>query len=168
MTLVLVLALATASCTAASGSMPPPRDGRSGLQGAGTFEGRQIAVAEGLPQLVVGDCDPVDGPDDDVCVIADTIDGRLFVLTFENPAALVEGAVLPVEDPACTQQGCEAVTDVALVSVKLETGRPVRATAGTVRVERVVPFLNYAASFSLDLGDSGAFNGQMDVVPRPE
>ncbi len=165
--LVLLLA-ATTGCTAATGTTPVARDGRSGLQGAGTFQGRQIAVATGLPQLLVGDCDPIDGPDADVCVIAETIDGRTVVLTFENPAALTDGAILPVEDRACEQASCDDVTDVAIVSLKLDTGRPVRAVDGTVRVRRVVPNLNYAAELSLALADGGAFSGQMDVVPRPE
>lgn len=160
--------LGLAACTATSASLPAAREGRSGLQGTGTIDGKQVAVATGLPQLLVGDCDPLDGRDSDVCVIADTIDGRQFVLAFENPAALVEGAVLPVVDPGCEPEACEELTDVAIVTVKLDTDRSVRATGGTVRVRRVVTNLNYAADLSLSLPGGDAFNGQMDVVPRPE
>lgn len=160
--------LGTAACTAAAETTIQPRDGRSGLQGTGTIEGRQVAVATGLPQLVVGDCDPPDGRDDDVCIVADTIDGRLFVLAFENPAVLVPGETLPVSTTPCADpEACDAVDDGVVVTVKLEADAPLRATGGTVTVEAVEPFTNYVGSIALTLPD-GRFNGSFDVVPRPE
>lgn len=157
-----------AGCTADAEGMPPARDGRSGLQATGTIEGRQVAVGRGLPQLVVGDCDPIDGPDSDVCIITDTIDGRLLVLALENPDALVEGETIAVGDPSCaTPAACDAVTDVAIVTVKLDTDDPVRATGGTLRMTRILEFRNYVGELSLDLPD-GRLNGTFDVVPRPE
>lgn len=155
-------------CAADAEGLPPARDGRSGLQATGTVEGRQVAVGRGLPELVVGDCDPIDGRDDDVCVITDTIDGRLLVLAFENPAVLTEGAVLDVGDPACgAPAACDEVTDVAIVTLKFETDDPIRATGGTVRMGQVLPFRNYVGEFAVDLPD-GRLNGSFDVVPRPE
>lgn len=166
--MVAGVALLAAACTAGARDQPPPRDGRSGLQGSGTIDGRQVAVGRGLPELVVGDCDPADGRDDDVCIITDTIDGRLLVLTIENPAVLVEGETLPVVDvPCATSQACDAVTEGVVVSVKLDTDAPVRATGGTLRLDRVEPFRNYAGAVSLQLPD-GSFTGDFDVVPRPD
>jgi hypothetical protein len=166
----VLVALLVAGCGGArvGDGTVQPRGGRSGLQGTGTLEGRQVAVAQGLPDLVVGDCDPRDGADQDVCIITDTVDGRLFVLAFENPQVLVEGVTLAVADPGCgTPAACDAVTEVAVVSVKLDTDDPVIATGGSVRVTRVEPFTNYAGELTLQL-PTGAFSGSFDVVPRPD
>lgn len=157
-----------AGCTSSSATVVQPRDGRSGLQGTGTLDGRQVAVAQGLPELVVGDCDPIDGDDADVCIISDTVDGRTFVLTVENPDVLESGADLPVGAPECaTPEACDQVTDVAIISLKLGTDDAVRATGGRLRVERVEPFANYVGEVSLEL-PGGRFSGSFDVVPRPE
>lgn len=164
----VLVAVLLAGCTASSATAVQPRDGRSGLQGTGTLDGRQVAVAQGLPELLVGDCDPLDRNDDDVCVITDTVDGRSFVLTVENPAVLVTGADLPVADPDCrSPAACDQVTDSAVVSIKLGTDRAVRATDGRLRMTRVEPFANYAGEVSLEL-PNGRFSGSFDVVPRPE
>jgi len=165
--LAAALGVLLAGCgTAARGVQP--RDGRSGLQGTGTLEGRQVAVGQGAPDLVVGDCDPIDEPDDDVCFVSDTIDGRTFVLTFENPAVLVTGAALPVGGADCTSpRTCDAVADVAVVSLKLGTDDAVRADGGSLTLSRVEPFGNYVGEVILELGDGG-FTGTFDVVPPPE
>jgi len=164
----LALVACTTACTAAAQTTIQPRDGRSGVQGTGTIAGRQVAVATGLPQLLVGDCDPIDGLDDDVCAIADTIDGRLFVLGFENPDVLVPGRTVPVSTAGCGDpEACDAVDDGAVVTVKLETDAPVRATTGTVTVAAVEPFTRYAGEVSLTLPD-GRFRATFDLVPRPE
>jgi hypothetical protein len=164
----LLAAALLSGCAATSATTVQPRDGRSGLQGTGTVAGRQVAVTGGLPELLVGDCDPMDGADDDVCFLTDTIDGRSFVLTVENPAVLAEGAVLDVVDPVCApRSGCDDVTDGAVVSVKLGTDAPLRATGGTLRLSRVEPFANYVGRVNLTLPD-GSFSGTFDVVPRPE
>lgn len=164
----VLAAVAVTACTAGSQDLPPPRDGRSGLHGAGTLDGRQIAVGTGLPQLLVGDCDPVDAPDQDVCFIADTIDGRSFVLTIENPGLLAVGEPLEVADSSCTSpEACDAVRDALIVSLKLEADDPIRATGGTTTMTRVEPFTNYVGEVSLRLPD-GRFSGTFDVIPRPE
>lgn len=167
--MILSAALAAgAGCALGDGELPPAREGRSGLQGTGTLAGRQVAVANGLPELVVGDCDPLDGDDDDLCVITDTIDGRTFVLTVENPRVVVTGAELEVGDAGCGSPGaCDAVDALAVVSIKLETEPPVLASGGSLRLTRVEPFANYVGSINLTL-PSGSFSGTFDIVPRPE
>ena len=182
--LAVVAAVLCAACTSGAAQQPAARDGRSGLQASGTIEGRQVAVSAGLPQLLVGDCDPTDGLDDDVCFITDTIGGGTLVVNIENPAVLeapeegTEAAsengtgpgqerTLPVADPPCgTPADCDAIVDVAIMTVKLGTDPPIRATGGQLRIERLVPFQNYRGSFSLELPD-GRFSGTFDVVPRP-
>lgn len=167
MGVALVLAVLLVGCTASRATEVQPRDGRSGLQGTGTIAGRQVAVAGGLPELLVGDCDPVDERDDDVCIVGDTVDGRTFVLNLENPAVLAEGVELAIADPDCgSPSACDRVTGSALVSVKLDSDEPVRATGGRLRMTRVEPFANYVGEVSLELPD-GRFSGSFDVVPRP-
>ncbi len=163
-----MLAALLVGCSASSATVVQPREGRSGLQGTGTLDGRQVAVAQGLPDLVVGDCDPIDGPDSDVCIISDTIDGRVFVLNVENPNVLEDGADLSVAATDCAAPtACDEVTDAAVVSIKLGTDDAVRATGGRLRMERVEPFANYVGEISLEL-PNGRFTGSFDVVPRPE
>ena len=146
-----------------------PRDGQSGMQLAGAVDDRQIAVNDGLPELVVGDCDPPDGPDTDVCAISRTISGQLFVLSLENPAALRPGVELPVGEAPCgSPKACDAVTDVALVDVQLDTGRRVRAIGGTLQVRAVEEFQRYAAQVGLQLPGGGNLTGFVDLVPRPD
>lgn len=160
--------LLLAGCTASSATTIQPRDGRSGLWGTGTLDGRQVVVTGGLPELLVGDCDPGDGPDRDVCFITSTIDGQSFVLTIQNPDVLVEGAELDVEDPGCGPgDGCDDVAGVAVVTIKLGTEPARRATNGTLRVTTVEPFQRYAGRLNLTL-PNGRFTGTFDVVPRPD
>jgi hypothetical protein len=79
---------------------------------------------------------------------------------------LASGVDLPVAADGCAE-GCDDVTDTAVVSLKLGTDEAVRATEGRLRLERVEPFANYVGEVSLELPD-GSFSGSFDVVPRPE
>ena len=161
-----LVALMLAACGASSANEVQPREGRSGLQGTGTLDGRQIVVGQGLPDLLVGDCDPRDGDDDDVCIVSDTIEGRTFVLNFENPAVLQTGADLPVGQASCSSASCDAVRGSAVVSIKLGIDQAVRAEGGRLRLSRVEPFANYVGEVVLEL-PNGRFSGSFDVVPRP-
>lgn len=167
-TLVLVVVAAAwcAGCWSATAESTQPRDGRAGLQLAGSIAGRQLAVSDGAPRLVVGDCDPDVSGDADVCAIGDDIDGTLVVVVFENPDVLEPGATLPVADPGCTA-GCDDVTDVAVVDVQVGTGERRRAVDGSVEVTEVVPFSRYAGQLRLTL-PSGSVAGSFDLVPRSD
>ncbi len=143
-----------------------PRQGRAGLQLAGTAGGRQLAVSDGAPRLVVGDCDPDPVGDADVCVIADDIDGQLVVVVFENPDVLRAPATVPIVDPGCGG-ACDRVSDGAVVDLQLGTGPRVRARGGSVVLETVQPFAHYAGELRLEL-PSGAASGTFDVVPRSD
>lgn len=164
---VAALAVLLAGCWSAPAQTVQPRDGRAGLQLAGTVGNRQLAVSDGAPRLSVGDCDPASGGDADVCIIADDIDGQLVVVVFENPDLLASGATLPVVDAPCADPGCDDVTDGAVVDLQLGTGERQRATGGSVELSTVAPFRNYVGELRLEL-PSGTVSGAFDVVPRAD
>lgn len=143
------------------------REGRAGLQLSGTLAGRQVAVSDGGPQFVVGDCDPPDGPDEDVCALARDLDGTLFALVFENPVVLWSEAVLGVGATCANPAQCDLVGDRAIVRVQSGTGRRLTATGGEVRMRLVEPGRRYVGVIRLDL-PGGRLSGSFDLVPRPE
>jgi len=146
---------------------PQPRDGRAGLQLAGTVAGSHVAVSDGSPDLIVGDCDVVGGAARDVCVISRDLRGEEVTIVVRNPDVLVEGKTVPVEDPGCAGAACDAVTDVAVVDVRLGEEYQRRATGGALTLTAVEERLHYAGGLRLDLPD-GALSGHFDVVPRPD
>jgi hypothetical protein len=151
-------------------STPPetvqPRDGRAGLQLTGTVAGGQLAVNDGAPDLVVGDCDPDVGGDQDVCAIAAGIGGELVVLVFENPDVLRPATTVAVADPGCGQR-CDDVADVAVVDLQLGTGRRMRAHGGRLVLGEVIPFSRYAGDVRLSFAE-GSAAGSFDLVPRSD
>jgi hypothetical protein len=168
---LMLLAVLLAGCGAVpAGSGPSavrPREGRSGLHLAGVIRGRQIAVSDGLPRLETTDCDPNDGPDQDVCVVSRTIDGMPFVVVFENPAVLEPGTV-PVAPGGCARPiDCDRVPNVAVIDVQAGVRNRVRAQSGSLTLEVVQPGRRYVGSFSLEL-PNGHLDGDFDLVPRPE
>lgn len=163
---VLLLAVLAAGCWSTPTDTVQPRAGRAGLQLTGTVAGRQVAVSDGAPQLRVGDCDPDTTGDDDVCAIADDIDGELVVLVFENPDVLAAGATLPVAAPGCADR-CDDVTDAAVVDVQVGTAPRIRAQGGRVEISEVTPFSRYVGEVRLEL-PSGAVTGSFDLVPRSD
>lgn len=169
--LVVLLAVLLTGCGAEPVGTGPsavrPRDGRSGLQLTGVIAGQQIAVSDGLPRLEANDCDPGDGPDQDVCVISRTIDGTLFVLVFENPAVLRPGT-LPVAPGDCARpEDCDRVTDTAVIDVQIGVSGRTRARGGSLTLTFVEPGQRYVGSLSLQL-PNGRLDGSFDLIPRPE
>lgn len=164
--LVLLLAVWAAGCWPAPGRTVQPRDGRAGLQLSGSVADRQLAVSDGAPQLVVGDCDPDAAGDADLCAIAEDIDGQLVVLVFENPDVLRAPATLPVVDPGCDEH-CDDVTGGVVVDLQLGTGARMRARSGRVVLAVVQPFARYAGEVRLTL-PSGSVAGTFDLVPHED
>jgi len=164
--LVVVLAVLTAGCWSTPEGTVLPRDGRAGLQLTGSIEGRQLAVSDGSPDLRVGDCDPDVTGDDDVCAVAEDINGQLVVLVFENPDVLTPGATLPVADPGCGDR-CDDVTDTAVVDLQLGTRPRMRADGGRLNITEVTPFARYAGDLRLTTS-SGSVSGSFDLVPRSD
>lgn len=161
-----VLALVTACGTGELPQTPQPRDGRAGLQLSGTVAGSQVAVSDGSPDLTVGDCAVVGGAAVDLCVASRDLRGGPVVLTVRNPAALVEGVTVPVEDSDCDGPACDAVTDVAIVDVALGDAVRRRAVGGRLEITVADEGARYAGSLHLDLVD-GDLSGHFDLVPRP-
>lgn len=161
-----VLAL-TACGDSEAGTGASERDHRPGLTLTGTVAGRQVAVRDGAPELVLGDCDPRDSSDDDVCAISQSIGGELFVLVFENPDVLTSGETVPVEGSSCRATACDAITDHAVVDVQFGSDRRIRATGGELRLSTVQPLVYYSGELRLEVG-GGRLSGEFDVLPRDE
>lgn len=106
--------------------------GQDGFQATGRLGGSRVAISSGDPNVTLGDCDPGDGLDEDLCILARTIDGIRVNLVIENPRAMTAGEVLPVRTDACTGGGCDAVRDHAVVDLRVD-GEQRRATGGTLR-----------------------------------
>lgn len=154
----LLPALATAALLlSACPGDPAQRGARSSIDGvqlSGRSEGAQVAVSDGEPEVLYGDCDPGDGPDTDLCMEAFTIDGAPFGLVIETPEALTEGATLAVRSRPC--DGC--------VVVELRRGtRRTLMSAGQLEVLRASD--RYAARFTLRRPPDTALSGTFDVVP---
>ena len=164
---LVLLAVLGAACGDSPDVLPDPRDGRSGLQMSGLLRDRQIAVSVGLPVLNTTDCDVNEGPDRDVCVIAEDINGELLRVIFENPIALQEGAVLPVGSDCRTDAECDEVLDAAVIEFELGDRPRVRAESGTLRLEVVEPGQRYRGDFDVRLPD-GSLSATFDLVPRPD
>lgn len=146
---------------------PQPRNGRAGLQVSGTVAGSQVAVSDGSPDLIVGDCAVVGGAADDVCVVARDLRGGEVTLAVRNPDVLVEGETVPVEDPGCAGSACDDVTDAAVVDVLVGEEYQRRAESGTLTLTAVQEPVHYAGRLRLHLPD-GVLSGHFDVVPRPD
>jgi hypothetical protein len=162
----IVLAVLVAGCWPTPAETVQPREGRAGLQLAGSIAGRQLAVSDGSPRLTVGDCDPDVTGDEDVCAIADSIDGELVVLVFENPDVLQAATTVPVGDPGCGAR-CDAVADVAVVDLQVSTARRMRARGGRLALRDVTPFSRYAGDVRLSFA-AGSVAGSFDLVPRSD
>jgi hypothetical protein len=143
------------------------RDGRPGLTLNGTVEGRQLAVRDGTPELIVGDCDPRTPPDEDVCAISQTIGGDVFVLAVENPDVLTSDATVEVAHSSCRGPECDGISDHAVVDVQVGSGARLRATGGELRLRTIEPYVYYSGSVRLELPD-GRLSGEFDLVPRPD
>ncbi len=165
MAMSALLALAIAGCgSGASLGSQQPRDARAGIQVAGTLNGAQFSLSDGDPRVLIGDCDPNDGRDNDICAVANDLTGAQFVLVFENPSALTQGETVPVVDVACAPQACDTVRDGAVVDVQTGASGRIRATGGSVEFEVIEPLLRYRGTARLELPD-GNLSATFDLVP---
>lgn len=138
--------------------------GTDGVQATGRLDGQRIAISSGDPEVVLGDCDPGDGMDRDLCTNVRTIDGVTLNIVIENPDGVVAaGEAVPVRAHACTATACDDVTDVAVVDVRI-AGTQERATGGTLAItdleERGV------GRFDLRFPDGDTLVGTFDVRLR--
>lgn len=168
---VLLAVVVLASCGTGDASrsiQQQPRDGRAGVQLSGTVAGSQVAVSDGSPRLIVGDCLVVGGAAEDVCFVSRDLRGQPVVLAFRNPHVLAEGERVPISDPGCaTPAACTEVTGVAVVDVLVGEDIDQRAVGGALTLAVVQESVRYAGEVRLDLPE-GRLSGLFDVVPRPE
>ena len=154
---VVVLLVA---CPADEAQRPPvaPDDG---LQVSGVYGGRQLALSDGEPEVLYGDCDPQQGADTDLCIVASMLEGGSFALVFENPDVLTAGDSVSVADVACGDGGCDDIEDTAVVEVRVGTTAQ-GAVGGTVTVREADQ--RFAGSFVLRFTD-GTLTGDFNVRP---
>ncbi len=138
---------------------PASRD--AGIQLTGMLDGRRVAVSRGAPIVTLGDCDPIDGQDEDLCIAARTIDGLDITLVIENPAALVAGTTMQVDDPACVR-GCDNEPDIVVATIRL-LDEDLRVSEGTFEIREAGP--RYIADFDLRLPFGDRLIGTFDVIP---
>lgn len=129
-----------------------------GVQATGRIDGARVAISDGGPETLIGDCDPGDGADEDVCWIARTIDGLTIAFVIENPSALVPGETLPVRSDMCSD--CDAVTEHAVVDLRID-GEQRRASSGQLVVTQAGP--RYAASFRLGFAGGDELTGEFNI-----
>lgn len=161
-----------ASCAEGDVVQRQAQTGEDGFQATGRLSGSRIAISSGDPNVILGDCDPGDGADEDLCVLGRTIDGVRINLVIENPAVMAPGERVPVRADACEGEACDDVTEHAVIDLRID-GEQVRATGGTLRTrafgERVT------ADVDLRFRDGGNLVGSFDVpvaapsnVPPPQ
>ena len=153
-----VIALVLAGCADPEVSQRQPVSAVDGIQATGQFDGHRIAVSDGEPEVVLGDCDLPDGVDEDLCIVAFSIDGSTLALVIENPLALEIGDDVPVT--SCSGH-CDEAAGV-VVEVRVD-GVARRATGGTVDIVEAGP--RWRMAFTLRFGGADSLTGEYDVLP---
>lgn len=158
---VAFAAVVLAACPSAAQRQPAAPD--DGIQFAGRIGTQQLNVSDGAPEVTLGDCDPNQGPDRDLCLVTHTVDGQSLALVVENPDALDPSTPLSVIRPprAGCDRGCDGVEDGAIVELRLEDER-LFARGGTLTPREVGD--RYAVSFVLRFR-GGSLTGRFNVAP---
>lgn len=165
--LAVAVAVAAAGCgedgpDVAEFTATPPVSPDQGIQATGRLDGSPVAISRGAPIVIVGDCDPQDGPDEDLCIEARTIDGLEVTLVVENRDALVAGTTVPVGRATCVD-GCDSIADEVIA--RLEVGDDVaEVTGGSFEVRDDGP--RYVADFTIELPFGDRLTGSFDVAER--
>lgn len=161
--LAAVLAVTATACgDGGSVERVDPVSADEGIQATGRLDGDRVAISRGAPIVIVGDCDPEDGADEDLCILARTIDGIEVTLVVENRDALVAGEEVEVGRASCVD-GCDSITDEVIA--RLEVGdEAVEVTGGSFDVAADGP--RYVADFTLELPFGDRLRGRFDVSER--
>lgn len=160
--MAVLTALVLTGCGSDSGSQRAPVSVDDGIRASGQFSGSRLNVDDGEPEVVLGDCDPGDGPDGDLCIVSRSIDGASVSLVIENPLIMKRGGSIPIGSN-CQGFACEDVSDKAVVDVRVD-GNNLRVSGGRLEVTASGP--RYAASFTLRFRDGGGLSGAFDVLPE--
>lgn len=132
-----------------------------GVQATGTIDQSRISISNGAPDVVVGDCDPSDGLDRDVCFVVRTIDGETIAIVIENPDVLVPGERVEVVEDPCTT--CDDVEGGVVVSLRVN-GDERRAIGGRIDVSAADE--RQAGEFRFDFTGGDQLIGTFNVRPR--
>lgn len=162
---LVAASLVVSGCATASVAHRQAEAGDDGVQVTGTLGGSRVAISEGVPDVVFGDCDPGIDIDEDVCWSARTIDGMTVAMVVENPDVLAADTVIDIVDDACDLD-CDQVTEGAVVDIRWN-GQQVRAVSGRLEVsaasERV------AAGMDVNLVGGDGLTGMFNIRElRPE
>lgn len=157
------LLLAVAGCAPAEDQSLQPTSANEGIQATGRIDGAPVAISRGAPIVRLDGCDPIDGPDEDLCIEARTIDGLEVTLVIENRDALVAGATVPVGRATCTD-GCDDITGEVIARVEVGDDRRIEVTDGEFEVERADD--RWIADFDLTLPFGDRLRGDFDVAER--
>lgn len=125
-----------------------------------------VAVSDGRPELLEGDCEARRGVPAEVCLATRGIGGTTYTLGFGNLDRLPRGERVDVAPGDCTSAAaCAQVEQEALVllAVNGELHRPVGGTALVHEAERAG---RYRGRVRLDV-DGGSVSVDFDVVPAP-
>lgn len=163
---MLAAALLVAACST-SGNAEQARDGRAGVQMSGRLNSTgSVAVSDGRPRLLEGDCEARTGVPADVCVATRGIGGTTYVVGLGNLDQLPRGERVDVTARSCTTaEACAQVEDGALIllAVDDELHRP---SGGTALVREAERNQRYLGRLRLDV-DGGSVSVEFDVVPAP-
>lgn len=155
--------LVLGGCVDADGAQQAqPQSPVEGFRATGTIDGARVAISRGAPVVVDGDCDPDQGLDEDLCMLVRTIDGLTVNLVIENPGALVAGEDLEIDERDCGSDGCDGVTDVAVVELRIGGDRRLPVQRGRLEVLEVGD--RVAASFDLSFDFGERLTGEFDVA----
>lgn len=155
-----VVAVALTGCAEGDAVQQQAVSGEDGIQATGRIDGKRVAITTGQPEVVYGDCDPGDGLDTDLCIVARTIDGVTFNLVIENPESMVEGEAQTVARHGCVEVACDDVTDALVIDLRVD-GEQSRATAGTVTTTAAGE--RSSAQFNLRFASGDTLVGSFDV-----
>lgn len=143
---------------------PQPVGPDHGIQLSGRLGGVGVNISDGDPQVLLGDCDPGDGRDEDLCISSRTIAGSPLGLVIENPRVFVPGATVRPADPrrlGCLPY-CDEVRGGRVVIEVRADGDQQFVVGGRLTVRQAGP--RYAAGFILRL-HGGTLTGQFNVGP---
>jgi hypothetical protein len=158
---LLLVAAVVAGCAEGDVVQRQPESSSDGFQATGRLGGSRVAISSGDPAVTLGDCDPGDGRDEDLCVLGRTIDGIRVNLVIENPAAMTPGEVLPVRAHTCRAEACDGVTEHAVIDLRID-GEQLRATRGTLRTRSAGE--RWAADVDIRFPDGDHLVGSFDVA----
>lgn len=161
--MVAVAVLAAGCATSGAGSSPQG----SGVQMSGRMRSvASVAVSDGRPELLEGDCEATTGVPADVCFVTRGISGTRYVIGLANLDGLPRGERVEVATRACgTARACAEVRGGAVTFLSVD-GRVLRPSGGTAVIRQAERDERYRGRLRLDI-DGGSVSVDFDVVPAP-